>query len=293
MSLIIEKSGVYIHTDWVHNFSEVEERLTNAQNTANGAVINGFTAASEGEMISNTAAKKGWFCKRTDGAAPKKLYMLTDADYTNIANWLFVAIWSLPATVDEVVEVANFAALPGTGTSGIIYVTVDTNATYRWSGSTYIELVASPGTTDAVAEGSTNKYFTVARVLATVLTGIGFSDATAVTATDTILQAFGKLQKQLSDLLTASATWQKYALTQTNGKAMPGVVDFNTANTGVYDIADISSVTNKPTEIVVSMAGVLQCYTTGSGMIAQYLITEGGVKYSRAFDGGSTWSVWL
>jgi hypothetical protein len=52
----------------------------------------------------------------------------------------------LPSYVDDVVEVANFAALPVTGETGKIYVTLDTNKTYRWSGSTYIEISASPVT---------------------------------------------------------------------------------------------------------------------------------------------------
>ncbi|WP_295792874.1 hypothetical protein [Mucilaginibacter sp.] len=116
-----------------------------------------------------------------------------------------VAAAQLPSYVDDVVEFANFAALPATGETGKIYVTLDTNAEYRWSGSTYIQLVASPGSTDAVPEGSTNKYFTAARVLATLLTGIGFSSATAITATDTILSALGKLQAQFTALFKIPA----------------------------------------------------------------------------------------
>jgi len=49
----------------------------------------------------------------------------------------------LPAFVDDVVEAANFAALPGTGETGKIYVTLDDNKTYRWSGSAYVEISAS------------------------------------------------------------------------------------------------------------------------------------------------------
>lgn len=49
----------------------------------------------------------------------------------------------LPAYVDDVVDVANFAALPVTGEAGKIYVTLDTNLTYRWSGSAYVEISAS------------------------------------------------------------------------------------------------------------------------------------------------------
>ena len=46
----------------------------------------------------------------------------------------------LPSYVDDVVEVANYASLPVTGEVGKIYVTLDTNKTYRWSGSAYVEI---------------------------------------------------------------------------------------------------------------------------------------------------------
>jgi len=49
----------------------------------------------------------------------------------------------LPSFVDDVIEAANFAALPGTGTTGKIYVTLDDNKTYRWSGSAYVEISSS------------------------------------------------------------------------------------------------------------------------------------------------------
>jgi hypothetical protein len=46
----------------------------------------------------------------------------------------------LPSYVDDVVEVANYAALPVTGETGKIYVTLDTGYLYRWSGSVYIKI---------------------------------------------------------------------------------------------------------------------------------------------------------
>jgi hypothetical protein len=50
----------------------------------------------------------------------------------------------LPSYVDDVVEVANFAALPAVGELSVIYVTLDTNLTYRWTGSVYVEISAAP-----------------------------------------------------------------------------------------------------------------------------------------------------
>jgi hypothetical protein len=49
----------------------------------------------------------------------------------------------LPAYVDEIQEYANFAALPGTGTAGIIYVTLNDDKTHRWSGTQYVEISPS------------------------------------------------------------------------------------------------------------------------------------------------------
>lgn len=49
----------------------------------------------------------------------------------------------LPSYVDDVIEVADYAHLPITGESGKIYVTLDTNLTYRWSGSEYVEVSKS------------------------------------------------------------------------------------------------------------------------------------------------------
>lgn len=56
----------------------------------------------------------------------------------------------------------------------------------------------APSNTDNVAEGATNLYFTVARVLSATLDGISFVAATVVTAADSLLVALGKLQAQIS-----------------------------------------------------------------------------------------------
>lgn len=49
----------------------------------------------------------------------------------------------LPSYVDDVLEFDSQSAFPGTGESGKIYVAKDTNKTYRWSGSSYVEISAS------------------------------------------------------------------------------------------------------------------------------------------------------
>ena len=49
----------------------------------------------------------------------------------------------LPSYVDDVLEFANLAAFPVTGTTGKIYVAIDSGLIYRWSGSVYVEISSS------------------------------------------------------------------------------------------------------------------------------------------------------
>ena len=49
----------------------------------------------------------------------------------------------LPSYVDDVQEYASRSAFPATGEAGKIYVATDTNLTYRWSGSGYVEISPS------------------------------------------------------------------------------------------------------------------------------------------------------
>ena len=92
-----------------------------------------------------------------DGIAPLNSSTKIDAVY-------------LPSYVDDVEEYANLASFPGTGETGKVYVALDTNKTYRWSGSTYIEISPSDvnsvnGQTgivvldsDDIAQGTDNFY---------------------------------------------------------------------------------------------------------------------------------------
>jgi hypothetical protein len=114
----------------------------------------------------------------------------------------------LPAYVDDVLEYSAIAALPAPGESGKIYVTTDDNKTYRWSGSTYVEMTGSPGTTDSVPEGAQNRYFTADRAAdaAPVQSVAGRVGNVALTKTDVGLN----LVDNTADLAkpVSTATWQ-------------------------------------------------------------------------------------
>jgi hypothetical protein len=98
--------------------------------------------------------------------------------YASLDSSGLVPSSQLPSYVDDVIEAANFAALPGTGETSKIYVALDNGKIYRWSGSAYVEISASPGSTDSVTEGSTNLYFTTQRARD------AFSASTGITITN-------------------------------------------------------------------------------------------------------------
>lgn len=65
---------------------------------------------------------------------------------------------------------------------------------------------AIPTSTDGLSEGSTNLYFTAARVRSTLLTGLVAGTNAVIAATDTLLQALAKLQAQVTAKLTNPMT---------------------------------------------------------------------------------------
>lgn len=167
----------------------------------------------------------------------------------------------LPSYVDDVLEYANAAAFPATGETGKIYIDLATNEQYRWSGSAYVKLVASPGTTSNVPEG-TNLYFTAARVLAVVLTGFVAGSNTAVAATDTVLQALQKLQGQVAARLPLA------------GGQMTGAV---------LQAPPVSVASAATTNIAVSTAETINI--TGTTTITAFSTAPAGVRKRLVFGG--------
>jgi hypothetical protein len=66
--------------------------------------------------------------------------------YASLDDGGKVPATQLPSYVDDVLEFDDLSSFPLTGETGKIYVTLDTNKIYRWSGSTYIE-ISSGGVT--------------------------------------------------------------------------------------------------------------------------------------------------
>lgn len=61
-------------------------------------------------------------------------------NFANLSNNGKVPASQLPSYVDDVEEYGSLSSFPKQGEEGKIYVATDTNLTYRWSGSTYVEI---------------------------------------------------------------------------------------------------------------------------------------------------------
>ncbi|MCD1640087.1 hypothetical protein K7H92_15320 [Pseudomonas stutzeri] len=171
----------------------------------------------------------------------------------------------LPSYVDDVLEYAATSNFPATGETGKIYIAIngasaaDPTKQYRWTGTAYSEITSSPGSTDAVPEGSGNLYFTAARVRSTVLTGLSLASSAAVAATDTVLTAFGKIQARLNLLGTAAnANVQTSAVDSTPGRALV----MQNSGVGPFGLGDVGNLINDMNSLTYSGMGRVAALNT-------------------------------
>jgi len=121
--------------------------------TGLGLSENSFSTAEKSKLAAITGTNTG------DETAASIL--------TKIGDGTKIGAIYLPSYVDDVVEVANYAALPVTGEQGKIYLTLADNKQYRWSGSVYVAISnVLDYATQAEAEGNTEntKVMTALRV---------------------------------------------------------------------------------------------------------------------------------
>lgn len=155
--------GIPGTTDW-NGIDNKPSTFPPSTHTHAVADVTGLQTALNGkESTSNRGAANGY--------APLDSSSLVPAAY-------------LPSYVDDVLEFATQASFPTTGETGKIYVDIATGKIYRWSGSAYVEISPSPGSTDAVPEGATNKYYTDARVSTKVQSMFGTAAGTVAQGND-------------------------------------------------------------------------------------------------------------
>lgn len=115
-----------------------------------------------------------------------------------------IPVQFIPGSIDDVLEYTDLASFPATGESGKIYIALDTNRTYRWGSTVYVEISPSAvlsvnGMAGAVNLSTSdipeaaNLYFTNARArsaaVLNTLAGSQTDQAPSVAATKTALDA--------------------------------------------------------------------------------------------------------
>lgn len=165
----------------------------------------GAATAAQGELAS-TAVQPAALAAGLDGKVDKVPGKgLSEEDFTTALRSKLIAIE--PASFRGVF--ASFAAMlagvsspqpgdfadvdAGAGSDVVRYIWDATDN--EWQSGTG---GGGPASTDSLPEGATNLYHTAARVRQTTLTGISFVDTALVAATDTVLQAIGKLSARLA-----------------------------------------------------------------------------------------------
>lgn len=122
--------------------------------TPGGSLIVGLSEAFISNLIDTKLAE-------VDVAAVAGLQAALDAKVASAdlfdAGKIKAAL--LPSYVDDVLEFSDEASFPVEGEAGKIYIETTTSKSFRWTGTVYVQIVASPGTTSEIAEGS-NLFFT-------------------------------------------------------------------------------------------------------------------------------------
>lgn len=192
----------------------------------------------------------------------------------------------LPSFVDDVLEYADQASFPATGETGKIYVALDTNLTYRWSGSVYVEISSGPADTDDVPEGATNLYYTDTRADARIAAA-SIDDLSDVDTTSTPPSVNQKLGWNGSN-------WVPQTVSGGGGLTVTSQTSNYTANAGELVLADPTSGDFTVTLPSAASNTSEQIYVMFEGSSSNVVDVEGiDLLYSGEFAGfisdGTNW----
>lgn len=191
----------------------------------------------------------------------------------------------LPAYVDDVLEFANLAAFPATGESGKIYIALDTNRTYRWSGSVYVSTtdggVNSFNTRTGVVTAASGDY-TASQITNTPSGGI---------AANTVQAALNELDAEKQNALLTGyliATGNNSILTTDNVIAALGKLEYKFGqrfkNSGDIVNSSNTTLTNLTAMTLACVAG--KTYRGTTVLVFSSAATATGIAVGIAGLGG-------
>jgi hypothetical protein len=169
--------AVKTHTDDIanpHNVTKAQVGLSNASDT------------SDADKPVSTANQEALDLK------------LNTADYNDRFKGVYLTLASLNSTHPTGVA-GEYAQVNESGATEVLNYNWDVEES-AWVANAVQGFSAN--NTDELPEGSSNLYYTTTRVLATILSGFSLLTG-SVTSADSFIQAFGKFQKQINDIITA------------------------------------------------------------------------------------------
>lgn len=141
-ALGLVKSGTDITVDSSGNVSVNDDSHNHVISN-----VDGLQAALDGKAASSHTHDDRYY---TETEMNTKLNAKLNTSLKGVASGLAeldangkVPSSQLPSYVDDVIEYTAKANFPTTGETGKIYIDTSTNKTYRWSGSTYVEISPS------------------------------------------------------------------------------------------------------------------------------------------------------
>ena len=124
-----------------------DNAATNSHTHSNKSVLDGITSAKvsswDGKQSALTEGTDYLNKTHLDNTYVAKTSVGANSGIAELDSTGKVPSSQLPSFVDDVLEYASQSAFPTTGEAGKIYIAQDTNKTYRWSGSAYVEISAS------------------------------------------------------------------------------------------------------------------------------------------------------
>jgi hypothetical protein len=179
----------------------------------------------------------------TNLAEGTNLYFTNTRVYTKVKATLLAGS-NTSITFDDALQTITIASQGNvqsvnTKTGAVVLTTTDiSEGTNLYYTQARFNSAFTAKSTSDLSEG-TNEYFTAARVRAVVLTGLSLATNAVISATDTVLSAFGKLQAQITaNLSTLTSHTSNTSNPHATTKAQVGLSDVpNVDTTNASNIA--------------------------------------------------------
>jgi hypothetical protein len=180
----------------------------------------------------------------TNLAEGTNLYFTNTRVYTKVKATLLAGS-NTSITFDDALQTITIASQGNvqsvnTKTGAVVLTTTDiSEGTNLYYTQARFNSAFTAKSTSDLSEG-TNEYFTAARVRAVVLTGLSLATNAVISATDTVLSAFGKLQAQITaNLSTLTSHTSNTSNPHATTKAQVGLSDV--PNVDTTNASNISS----------------------------------------------------